>query len=321
MAKAFVSCPPSFVVHTSKVLLLTVLLALTGNSLMAQSKATALDSTSIKYIKSIEDTLSILAYAIVNEPDNAQRFGACHSFIPLLTKALKTPNSFNYKFDRLRTISIQYPQDSSFRIITWQLYVDTAEYRHFGAIQMNDKELKLFPLVDRSFEITNVEQDVLPADHWYGSLYYNIRDFDTPEGRKYLMFGLDWYSFYHRRKVIDVLQFVNGKPIFGAPVFVANTPGQPPVKKRVLLEYSAESSVRCNYDEMLELIIFDHLMAVGGEIPGQGMTNIPDGTFEAYKYKKGVWEYIPKVFDTVVDEPPREFPILDHRGKNIFGRN
>jgi len=121
--------------------------------------------------------------------------------------------------------------------------------------------------------------------------------------------------------VIDVLHFRDEKPQFGAPVFVSNVPNQVPVKKRVLLEYSAESSVRCNYDEFEEMIIFDHLMRMGSPIPGQGMTSMPDGTFEGYRYNNGVWEYVPKVFNTVVDEPPREFPILDNRDKDIFGKN
>jgi len=304
-----------------KLLSFLVAILLLSAAAQAQEQAGAIAEADLEKLKNLEDTIAVLGYAVVNEPDAKKRFGACRTLIPLLTKALKTKNSFNYTFDRLKTISIQYPKDSTFRIFTWQLYVDTSEYRHFGAIQMNQPELQLYPLIDRSFTVENVEQDVLTPDQWYGAIYYNIVDFDTPEGKQYLLFGLDSYSFFTRRKVIDVLYFKEGKPSFGAPVFVSNVPKEVPVKKRMLLEYSAEASVRCNYDEFLEMVIFDHLMTGGSPIPGQGMTNMPDGTFEGYRYSDGVWEYVPKVFDTVVDEPPRDFPILDGRSKDIFGKN
>jgi hypothetical protein len=50
-------------------------------------------------------------------------------------------------------MSILSPPDSSFRIFTWQLFVNDSTYRHYGAIQMNQKELKLFALRDKSFEM------------------------------------------------------------------------------------------------------------------------------------------------------------------------
>ena len=95
-------------------------------------------------------------------------------------KALKTPKSFEYPFPQIERISIQYPQDSSFRIFTWQLFVGKDDYRYYGAIQLNTEELKLIPLVDRSYKIENPKHQVLNNRNWYGALYYNIHQFDTP---------------------------------------------------------------------------------------------------------------------------------------------
>ncbi|NJL75694.1 MAG: hypothetical protein HC892_12385 [Saprospiraceae bacterium] len=304
-----------------KVLSFFLLLTISANfSLYGQT--TASKDSLFAEIKTIEDTLGILAYAIVNEKQADQRFLACRVFIPLLTKALKTNNSFDYDFSRLKTISILYPPDSSFRIFTWQLYVDTSEYRYYGAIQMNTKDLKLYPLIDRSFEMEDIEYEVTTNDKWYGSLYYNIKTFDTKEGKKYLLFGYDGHQFFNKRKVIEVLSFKDGKISFGAPVFVAQTdPRQAPQRKnRVIIEYSAESSVRCNYDEFEKAIVFDHLMAMESSFPGQKSINMPDGTFEGYRLKDGLWWYVPNMFTTTVNEPPRDFPILDQREKNIFGK-
>jgi hypothetical protein len=274
-------------------------------------------------IHKTEDTLAILAFSILRDSLPEGRFAACRQFIPILVRALKTPHSFEYAFERLNTISIQYPRDSSFRIFTWQLYVDENDYRYFGAIQMNTPELKLFPLVDRSqnLEGEDLEQAVLSPENWYGVLYYNLYQVDQPRGNYYLLFGYDAYRFYQKRKLIDVLRFDrDGKPVFGAPVFVHRERGMPPTKNRVLLQYSSESTVRLNYDEELKIIIFDHLIEMAGFM-GEGANKYPDGSYEGYRLENGLWRHIPKVWDQVSDEPPRPFPILDTRKKDILGRN
>jgi hypothetical protein len=266
-----------------------------------------------------EDSLGLLAYAIVNDSLPEYRFAACRSFILTLVQALKTPNSFHYPFEQIKSVSIMYPPDSSFRIFTWQLYVDKDEYRYYGAIQMNSPELKLFPLVDRSFELTgNIEQLELQPDNWYGVVYYHIQQCDAPKGTYYVLFGFDGFSFFRKRKVMDVLQFREGKPIFGVPVFIHDP--KTPAKKRKVLEYAAAASVRFNFDPALDLIIHDHLIAMPGE-DGEGVNHYPDGSYEGYKYEKGLWRYIENVFTQTQDQAPRPFPVLDNRKKDILGRN
>ncbi|MEK7255248.1 MAG: hypothetical protein AAB316_10920 [Bacteroidota bacterium] len=162
---------------------------------------------------------------------------------------------------------------------------------------------------------------MLTPDKWYGSIYYNLRQFDTAEGRKYLLFGFDGYTFFNKRKVADVLSFKDGKAFFGAPVFVQeDSTGQQTIRKRLLQEYSAEASVRFNFDEVYEMIMFDHLTATGGTY-GQGMTMVPDGTYEAYKLENGRWHWIEKIANQTMDEAPRPEPILDQRkDTDVFGK-
>lgn len=289
--------------------------------LSAQQKAT-LSEEALAQLKLSEDTLGVLSYAVVNDSIDNDRLAACHALIPALVRALKTPNSFDYKFDRLKSISIQYPQDSSFRIFTWQLYVDKDDYRYYGAIQMNTPDLKLYPLIDRSANVSDMEmeQALLTPEKWYGALYYNLKETDSKNGKYYLLFGFDGYDLFKKRKIIDVLTFdKSGKPIFGAPVFVDQEKGKPMTKKRVFLEYSAYTSVRLNYDEALEMIVFDHLIPMPGQY-NEGMVNVPDGSYEAYKLQKGLWLYQPVVLHAVMDEAPRPDAILDTRDKNIFGK-
>lgn len=264
-----------------------------------------------------EDTLGILAMMMNTDTMKEVRFATTQRMIPTLVRALQIRNSYFYKFERLKTVSIQYAPDSTFRIFTWQLFVNNDEYRYYGAIQMKGSTLKLFPLVDRSFKVTDPQQTVLSKENWYGSIYYNIKMMDSPEGKRYLLFGYDAYSFFRRRKIIDVLTFKNGEPVFGAPVFPPTVSNTQPVK-RFVLEYSADASVKLNYDAALGMIVFDHLIAMNGQ-HGEGPTNVPDGSYEAFKIQKDKLVYLDKLPVTVQKDAPRPSPVLDTRDKKIPG--
>ncbi|MEL6843245.1 MAG: hypothetical protein AAFP02_08520, partial [Bacteroidota bacterium] len=142
--------------------------------------------------------------------------------------------------------------------------------------------------------------------------------------RKYLLFGYDANSFFQKRKLIDVLSFRAEGPVFGAPVFANVETGRRPVtKNRHLMQYSAESSVKLNFDELHNMIVFDHLVEMKG-IPGQGMTAYPDGSYEGFKLQDGLWVYVDKLFHQINEEAPREEPVLNVRGrtgkrKDLFG--
>lgn len=155
-------------------------------------------------------------------------------------------------------------------------------------------------------------------DYWYGALYYNLLPFDTKEGRKYLLFGFDGFTFFDKRKVLEVLSFdKDGNPQSGAAVF--DQPGDPEAQ-RIILEYFSEARVRLNWDEQYKMILLDHLIPFPNPYTG-GVMNIPDGSYDGLKLEKGRWKFIDKVFNDVMEEVPRPEPVLDaEKGKNIFGK-
>ncbi len=300
------------------------LLLLLAAGVQAQSKnkkGEKLSPEAIEKLHTGEDTLALLAYAVVNDSVEQERFAACRALIQTLVRTLKVENSFQYQFDRLKSVSILAPPDSSFRIFTWQLFVNDSTYRYYGAIQMNSRALKLFPLIDRSEDMDErpvFEQ--MPPEKWYGALYYNLRQFDTKEGPKYLLFGYDAYAFFEKRKLIDVLSFdAAGKPVFGAAVF--DKPKMKVPEMRLLFEYPSEASIRVNWDELYQMVIFDHLIPWPSAY-GRGMVAVPDGSYDALRLEpNGRWKFIDKVFNDVQDEAPRPEPVLDARkDKDIIGK-
>lgn len=302
-----------------KSLILLLCLQLGISALYGQSKINAQD---LETLQNYEDSLQVYAYGVLKDTMPERRFYSCKKMILGLKNALQIRNSFYYKFPKLESVSIQYPQDSSFRIFTWQLYVDKDDYRYYGAIQMQGEALQLFPLIDRSFEVADLEQATLAANQWYGSIYYKLKAVGEGDDQYYLLFGFDGYEFFKRRKVIEVLKFVEGKPVFGAPVFIRkNENGFEETRKRLVVEYSAEVSSRMNFDDNLDMIIYDHFITMQGKY-GEGPVNVPDGSYEGYKLEDdGKWHHINKVFDQVSEEPPRPYPVLDGKNnKDIFGK-
>lgn len=278
-----------------------------------------LTEAALTQLQGLEDTLGVLGYAILNDSVEAERFAACKVFITTLVRTLKVENSFNYPFEQLKSVSILTPPDSSFRIFTWQLFVNDSTYRYYGAIQMNEQVLKLYPLIDRSFEMPEFPaSETLSADRWYGALYYNLRQFDTRQGHKYLLFGYDAFEFFEKRKLIDVLSFdKEGKPVFGAPV-LNKSEGAPDL--RMYIQYSADAKVKLNWDEQYKMVIFDHLIPWASPY-GRGSTMVPDGSYDAYKPEKGHWKYVDKVFDDKQKDVPFPDPVLDERkDKDILGK-
>lgn len=266
------------------------------------------------------DSLQILGKTMLLDSVGDHRFAACHQILPLLKSALSIKNSFNYKFSEAKTISIQYPADSSFRIFTWQLFVDDSTYKYYGGIQTAGKDGSFYPFNDRSDDLDDACFEALSPEKWYGALYYRITELDGREGKKYLLYGFDAYRFFEKRKILDVLTFRDGKPVFGAPVFnrsIASARGVP--EMRLILTYSAETNVSLNFDEEYGMILFDHLIAAQSPFEN-GITNVPDGSYEGFKIKNGKLEYVTKVFNDSQEEAPRPKPVLDTRkGKSIFG--
>ncbi|MEM8906458.1 MAG: hypothetical protein AAGD05_01325 [Bacteroidota bacterium] len=273
-------------------------------------------------LQQLEVAMKSLALTVLTDSIQQNRLEAHEQLKTKMQEALQMPGSFDYPFAELPSISFQYPDDRSFRVVTWQLYVDMNTYRYAGYLQSNAPQPQLTVLMDRANEVEDPEYDILDADHWFGAVYYNIKSFNHPEGRRYLLFGFNGYQLFHKRKFIDVLSFDQGVPVFGATVFQSNEPNRPDLaKNRLVLTYSAETYVRLNYDENLSLIVFDNLLVGAGALKGQGPVMLPDGSYCGYQLKKGNWVYVDKLFDHTYDSAPRPQPVLGNgrKGKNVFG--
>lgn len=222
------------------------------------------------------------------------RKGASTDLEKLLQETLELEGSYDYAFAELEGVSLLQPEDKTFRIFTWQLYIDKEHYKYHGFIQT--KEGKVFPLTDGSDNMRTVEFTTMRHTDWYGALYYNLQSFKHEGQNAYVLFGFDAFSFYNRRKVLDVLYFDgNGKPRFGKSVLqMKDGRGRVRKVKRFLMEYSASVNVTLNYSEEQDMIIYDHLI-YGSPIANAGPSSVPDGSYCGLKLERGLWTFVDKV--------------------------
>jgi hypothetical protein len=250
-----------------------------------------------------EKSLTALAASIQLDSLEKGRVAAVVAFIPELVEALKVKDSYSYPFDSLRGyISILNAPDNSFRIFTWQLYRDNGSYRYYGAIQKNNLEkLELFPLFDftdslLAKENTKLTELKLNNNEWIGALYYNIVEKKVKKQTYYFLFGYDGNDLWSNKKLIEVLSFEKGKPVFGAPLL--QVPNKDEYLHRFVMQYRKDAVVSLNYNEEEKMIIIDHLIAPEERLSDLQFTFLPDGSYSGYKWKKGKWQYVPKIKTT-----------------------
>ncbi len=267
-------------------------------------------------LPAIEDSLATLWNQISTSPSGDKKIELNAKVIPVLVQGLRKENSFRYPFKKVQeNISILYPADSTFRIITWLIktgeqdqmgpgapsekITSKSHYLYNGAIQMNNSEkLELYPLRDSTNLITFPEDKVLTNENWYGSVYYGIAEKEHRGKKYYNLFGWKNSTPISTKKVMDVLHFENGKPTFGAPIIDVVRPedDNDGIKCRFILEYSNKGAVSLNYHEDKDMIIYDHVAPEQEEGKGMYHGYLPDGTYEGFEFKNGIWNHVAKVY-------------------------
>jgi hypothetical protein len=285
------------------------------------SQSTGLTPEQRRTLEAMEQVMQKPATKILFSELPAERWQSDSTFTRMLVRALQVPNSFHYPFDSLITISRMMSPDSSFRIFTWELQIDENDYRQHGAIQVRtaDGSLKLFPLMDQSDLILNQEDTICSHRSWIGAVYYKIILRKWQNKSYYTLIGFDAGNIRSNRKIIEVLHFEEGNPVFGGPFFfIPNNSTKPRSQARFIMDYKKDAAPRLNYDDEMDLIVKEHLVSENGT-PNLKWTLVGDGDYEAFKWSKGKWTYIEKLFDQVTPagKPPVPVPLRREDGSLI----
>lgn len=257
---------------------LLVILGFLATKLHAQQNATKLDV--------FQDSLKKITLRVYNEQQSdAIKFSENGRFVKMLVEALKEPNSFNYGFDSLKTVSVVKSPDQVFRILSWYVQLENGTYRYYGAIQMNSKSgLKLFPLIDQTENLTDANA-ITTNQKWFGARYYEIIPVTT-SGRLpyYVLLGWKGNTTETTKKIIEILSFDKENATFGMPVFDGKDLKG---KNRVIFEYQKQNAMMMKTDKKAGLIVFDHLAPFDAEMVGKFQFYGSDGNTDAFKIVGG----------------------------------
>jgi hypothetical protein len=154
--------------------------------------------------------------------------------------------------------------------------------------------------------------------NWIGAIYYRIIEKSYQGVNYYTLLGFDDYSSSSNKKWMEVLTFSpSGEPVFGGPYFSFQDDSvRKPVRYRFNIEYKKDASTRFNYDPQMDIVLFDHLVPEGDE-PERKDSYIPDGDFEGFKWKDGMWVHIEKqIFNFKLKDGqfPQEAKMMDENG-------
>lgn len=281
-----------------------------------------LSASEKKILQLKEDTLKNLAKNLIIDSIQEGRMRSDSNFIRSLIRTLQVKNSFWYPLDSLKGISKLYAPDSSFRIFTWNLSYDEYYSRQRGAIQLRTKDgsLKLIPLRDVSEFTSSPMDSVRNKMNWIGAVYYRIILTRYNNKNFYTLFGYDANSAMTNKKWIEVMTFnENNEPQFGGKYFSFDQDSvKKPSQYRFNIEYKKAASTTVNYDDDLKIVLYDHLISETDE-PEKPFTYVPDGDYEGFKWDRGKWVHIDKVFTYKLQDgqAPVGDPILDQDRKSV----
>lgn len=262
-------------------------------------------------LNTLQDSLVILSEETFASKDDTERLEKNTLFVKKFISALKINNSFNFGFDSLKRISILKSPDNTFRIITWFLPNNDGTYRYYGTIQMGTQNgsLKLLPLTDNP---NYVDGNALTNNkNWIGARYYEMIPV-LVNGKQpyYILLGWKGNNQKTTKKVIEVLSFDKGEPVFGKNIF--ETQKNAALKNRVLFEYNRQNTMTLKVDKNVNMIVFDHLAPYDPKMVGNFEYYGSDLSFDGYRL---TWGKLALVEDVELKNDPS--PNDDFYGKPV----
>lgn len=251
----------------------------------------------------IEHHLKTICEQLFTAKTDVERRKYNAELLKAFEKVLQDPNSFDFKFDSLKSyMGILTSPDNQFKIINWDLAKDDKTFEYYGFIQskfiqkkkigflktQETVNVQLYPLIDKSAEIKNPENAITDNKKWFGMLYYKIILKKTKSNTYYTLLGYDLNDAFSKKKIIDVLTFdANGTPKFGADIFVMGKK----YPKRIIFEYAYNCSMSLRYNSQKDSIVFDHLSPPEPQLEGQFQYYCTDMSYDGFGFKRGKWNY------------------------------
>ncbi|MBK8484172.1 MAG: hypothetical protein IPL31_07510 [Saprospiraceae bacterium] len=239
-----------------------------------------------------------------------------HQFLRLATTLIKS-NEDSSKLSFHPSFVIAESADKKLKIVSWQIDENFQNYR-YAAFVFADSCKPIF-LKSEERNLNRINFESFTEHNWYGALYYHF----VPEkiNGYYTLFGYRFSKDGNKHRFIDVIKIDHGNIQIGSPIFKHyDTKEQEELYFRHVIHYSPSANVILRYEEDSKMIFFDHIDQITDSKSGEVLM-VPDGTFEAFELKDGYWNYIPYQRGEILENAPRERPVLGKDSKDLFGKS
>lgn len=241
-----------------------------------------------------ERKMAIIFDTIFNMNESHERDSLNQELISSFSEILLSPEALYYSWKGLSKIGNLLSEDKRMRVFTWHLPGNNDQYTYYGFIQFNQgknkagkEDILIIPLSDNSAILKNAETLSLSPENWYGSVYYKIKMFSHRRDDYYVLMGYDFNNNYSQKKILEVLWFDNN----GEARFEGNFDMEFQPFKRVIFEYSDRVAMTLNYDDRLDMIVFDHLAPFEPIFTGNYLFYGPDGSYDGFRFEKSVFHF------------------------------
>ena len=239
-----------------------------------------------------EDTLKLFFNNLASARTPEERKKINGNITGLLGRVLLYDGSFEYPFDSLRSLGRIASQDNLLRIFTWNYSDSPVDHRYSGFIQYRENDsISLYHLQQGEKDKEEFGSRVFAPENWYGVLYYQVHDVIYSGRTYYTLIGFDFNDIFSHIKIIDVLTFEQGSPVFGAPIFQFRDE----IRNRVIFEYSARAVMLLRYVPERDMIIYDNLAPGSPRLRGQYRYYGPVFSYDGLRFEKGRWVHQPDV--------------------------
>lgn len=277
-----------------------------------------IQTVTIQGEKDIDDQkIEDKAFQILNERDDEKRLELNAELKSILSNELSKSSAFTFPFDKVKSLSILTPTDSTFRLFNWTVPLSDGSHSYECGLlrKSSENETEFYFLNDTIIkDREKLEKFNASADQWIGALYYKIIENKSKFQTYYTLLAWDGNDLMTNKKIIEVLWFTKrGKAKFGAPIFKSNR--RP--KSRIVFEFGGQNSMRLTYEPKLNRILFDHLAPPNKTLNGIYEYYGADLSFDAYDWKNGAWVYVPDVdADESLVKKKRDFKVSEEEIKN-----
>ncbi|MHB1278689.1 MAG: hypothetical protein ACYC1Q_09835 [Bacteroidia bacterium] len=235
--------------------------------------------------------LAALGYDMVECRQDKDRDSCLALFNLNMDSLIAMPGSYAHRFDSVENVLIMDAPDKKFRLLTWGFRHPNDSFSFFGIIQYADEKRPPVYLTDSAHKLGNRDSTYmleLGPEEWFGALYYQIEKVTYKRETYYLLLGWNGNTQKTDRKILEVLYWNEAdEPRFGLPVF--DMGNKMPYQYRVIWEYKNGANMALKMEVKKKLITFEHIEPADPRAKGIYTLYLPDGTYDFFRYKKGIW--------------------------------